>query len=208
MREPRQANCSFITHFLGQTSSAVFSQKQKEKKNLKRQQNPIFNSLHSRDAVSAQACPTGDAHPVSPGAVPWDSHGSGRVSRGVLGGMSPGMGAGLSPQTMAPLPLLCLPRSVVALARSSPGCWGVPCAPQHSGWAPHPGSAALGGLVPVAQSSPVQQRGFYRREISYSFEAGRVDPKVLPHKEVGAQRRANELKRQIGASTMRSGTSR
>lgn len=54
--------------------------------------------------------------------------------------------------------------------------------------------------MPVAQSSPVQQWGGYRRKISYSFEAGRVAPKVLPRKEVGAQRRANELKRQIGAS--------
>lgn len=121
--------------------------------------------------------------------------------------MSPGTGAGPSPQMVAPLPC-CVCPSCSRLGPSPPGTREGPLhcsalsAERHSRQ-----PCAGGGLVPIARCSPLQKWGFYCRKISYGFEPGSVRPEVLPHK-VGAQRRANELKRQVGweKSTMLPGT--
>lgn len=101
MREPRQANCSFITYFLGQTRSAVFSLKKrnrKDKKKKRKKKRTIKKLLHSRDAICR--------------GVPWvirtrvlpSSCATGRVALATC----PLVGTGQSPQAVALLLVLFL----------------------------------------------------------------------------------------------------
>lgn len=128
-------------------------------------------------------------YPASPGTVPWGSDGSGWVSPGLCVAC---------PRRPWHRSHAAFAASGVALARSPPGCLRVPCAPRHSVLrATSRQLRAGGGLASVARRSPVQQQGCYCRKISCGFAPGSVAPEVLPCK-VGAQRRASELKRQMG----------
>lgn len=72
MKEPRQANCSFITYFPGQTRSVVFSLKNKRKKQPQKTAKKAFQFL------AQQSCC------LSSGTGVWDSAGSGSVAPGAL----------------------------------------------------------------------------------------------------------------------------
>lgn len=52
MRESRQANCSFITYFLGQTRSAVFSLKNKREKKTSKDNKKAFSFLYTAEMLS------------------------------------------------------------------------------------------------------------------------------------------------------------
>ena len=52
MREPRQANCSFITYFLGQTRSAAFSLKNKRRKKNSKDNKKVFSFLYTAEMLS------------------------------------------------------------------------------------------------------------------------------------------------------------
>jgi len=133
VREQRQANCHFITYFLGQTRSAVFSLR-KERKNIpQKRTRKAFLFLPTAEMLGP--APRVMHIPCAPQA-PCDSDGSGRVSPGALRVLSPGRGAGLSPQTVAPLPC-CVCPFCSCLGPSTPGVREGPCAPQHSASVSH-----------------------------------------------------------------------
>lgn len=89
MKEPRQANCSFITYFPGQTGSAVFSLKNKRKKQPQKPAKKPFHFLTQQRCCFSSGTPgvlpkgrgTALALAVSPGSawpVPTD-HGTAAV---------------------------------------------------------------------------------------------------------------------------------
>lgn len=86
MKEPRQANCSFITYFPGQTRSAVFSLKNKREKTTSKDSKEAFSVPFTAEMLSELRHTW-----CSPGAVAQHC-------------VSPGALSGLSPQTMALLP--------------------------------------------------------------------------------------------------------
>lgn len=133
MKEPRQANCSFITYFPGQTGSAVFSLKNKRKKQPQKTAKKPFHFL------TQQRCCLSSG---TPGVLP--------ECRGTVLALavSPGALCGLSPMLACPhRPRHCCHAvfDTCEVSSSHIHCWHAGCSQ---------------GLVPVVCCSSVQKLGF------------------------------------------------